>query len=342
MKKISLLAMLLIMVVATNLQSQVRIGSDADPNPSTVLDLNVSDAANNGTKGLALPRVNGTISVADPVKGLFVYNTADDKVYYYNGAAWEAVGGTAYSGSTSILLDGGTSFQRAALTGDITAPANSNATTVEQIRGKAVSATAPSNGQVLAYNGSAWEPTTLRTIDISYEQPSVDATGCDGSILYIAAFDYTDGNISGDVAKDVTDAANTNDHGTLPNTITFTHNPNYFLCVYKNNHSTSSTWADAVNGCANATYGGQTDWYLPNRQELRVIYENLQIAAGLSYFALSKYGQMVSYTEAMASNTYWSSTEFNATAAWSVYFTNGSYNSSSKTPNFYVRCVRRI
>ncbi|MBK7634767.1 MAG: hypothetical protein IPJ13_11100 [Saprospiraceae bacterium] len=36
---------------------------------------------------------------------------------------------TTYTGSTSITLNG-TSFERAALTGDVTAAANSNATTI--------------------------------------------------------------------------------------------------------------------------------------------------------------------------------------------------------------------
>ncbi|MDR0680319.1 MAG: hypothetical protein LBG15_00480, partial [Dysgonamonadaceae bacterium] len=43
--------------------------------------------------------------------------------------AWAADQNTTYSGSTSITLDG-TSFKRAALTGDVTASANSNATTI--------------------------------------------------------------------------------------------------------------------------------------------------------------------------------------------------------------------
>ena len=44
----------------------------------------------------------------------------------------------------------------------------------------------------------------------------------------------------------------------------------------------------------------------------------------------------------MASNNYWSSTENNATNAWNVNFSNGSYNNNNKTNNNYVRCVRRL
>ncbi|CAA7197408.1 hypothetical protein [Chryseobacterium potabilaquae] len=54
--------------------------------------------------------------------------------YYFDGGVWLKLksgsgSGTVYSGSTSIVLNG-SSFQRAALTGDITAAANSNTTTI--------------------------------------------------------------------------------------------------------------------------------------------------------------------------------------------------------------------
>jgi len=45
-----------------------------------------------------------------------------------------------------------------ALTGDVTTTAGTVATTVVQIRGVAVAATAPSTGQVLTYNGAQWAP----------------------------------------------------------------------------------------------------------------------------------------------------------------------------------------
>jgi hypothetical protein len=49
--------------------------------------------------------------------------------YLRGDGTWGTPPNTTYTGSTSITLSG-TSFQRAALTGDVTAPANSNATTI--------------------------------------------------------------------------------------------------------------------------------------------------------------------------------------------------------------------
>ena len=60
---------------------------------------------------------------------------ASGQVLKWNGTAWAPAAdnndntNTTYTGSTSITLSG-TSFQRAALTGDVTAAANSNATTI--------------------------------------------------------------------------------------------------------------------------------------------------------------------------------------------------------------------
>lgn len=65
---------------------------------------------------------------------------------------------TTYSGSNSVVLSG-TTFKRAALTGDVNASEDSNTVTVTKIQGKAVATTAPNSGQVLSWNGSAWAPT---------------------------------------------------------------------------------------------------------------------------------------------------------------------------------------
>lgn len=63
-----------------------------------------------------------------------------------------------YTGSTSILLENN-SFKRAALTGDVIAAVNNNTVTVTKLQGKAISTLAPTQGQVLKWNGSQWTPT---------------------------------------------------------------------------------------------------------------------------------------------------------------------------------------
>jgi uncharacterized protein (TIGR02145 family) len=112
-KKAILLALMLIMMGAASVNAQVRIGGLDNPNSSAVLDLNATDAANNGELGLALPRVEltSTIDFAPlqaHVAGMIVYNTAtaDDVTpgtYYNDGSKWVRLG----NGTLIGAADGG-------------------------------------------------------------------------------------------------------------------------------------------------------------------------------------------------------------------------------------------
>jgi len=98
-----------------SLNAQVRIGGNAAPNASALLDLNATDATNNGTKGLALPRVNLTSStmllsgVTSNLTGMMVYNTTTTLgavgIYFWNGATWvRASLPTALAGDSGKIL----------------------------------------------------------------------------------------------------------------------------------------------------------------------------------------------------------------------------------------------
>ena len=141
MRKVLFLLLFLLVLGAASISAQVRIGGDEVPNEAAVLDLN-ADNENDGIKGLALPRVSlasndDDLGYSGLLEGMLVYNTNADMtggdgvgVYYWDGNEWvKPAGGSVYEGSTSIELSGN-SFQRAALTGDVTAAANSNTTTI--------------------------------------------------------------------------------------------------------------------------------------------------------------------------------------------------------------------
>lgn len=64
----------------------------------------------------------------------------------------------SYTGSTSVVLENN-SFKRAALTGDVVSVIDSNNVTVTKLQGNAVSITAPTQGQILKWNGTQWTPT---------------------------------------------------------------------------------------------------------------------------------------------------------------------------------------
>ena len=97
MKKVLFLMLLFAVLGTASVSAQVRIGGDEAPNAAAVLDLNATDAINNGTKGLALPRVNFSSNTAQitsgvaNLTGMLVYNTNTTLgvgVYYWDSVKW--------------------------------------------------------------------------------------------------------------------------------------------------------------------------------------------------------------------------------------------------------------
>jgi hypothetical protein len=116
MKKVLFFALLLMISGAASVNAQVRIGGDGEPHTTAVLDLNASDATNNGNRGLALPRVslatettqlNGT----NPKDGTLVYNTngsgsLETGIYYWTSGKWMKLSVDGGSAATlNIIAD---------------------------------------------------------------------------------------------------------------------------------------------------------------------------------------------------------------------------------------------
>ena len=75
-------------------------------------------------------------------------------------------------------------------------------------------------------------------------------------------------------------------------------------------------WAEGV------AYAGYTNWRLPTKDELKQLYD---------------YGRTnITY----ASTVYWSATEYSASYAYYLYFSNGDVSGNVKASNYYVRAVR--
>ena len=115
------------------------------------------------------------------------------------------------------------------------------------------------------------------------------------------------------------------------------------------------------------TIGGYSDWYLPAKNELEVLYYNLKpttdannTSSGSNANAVSPEPISTNYTSgspaqtsagigfrtgetnAFASDYYWSSTEYDSSFAWMQLFSNGSQSNYLKYYGTYVRAVRRI
>ncbi|GHT62195.1 hypothetical protein FACS189451_05950 [Bacteroidia bacterium] len=117
MKKMLFLMLFLLVLGAANVNSQVRIGGNGQPNTAAVLDLNATDATINGTKGLALPRVSlasttDQLGSATLLNGMLVYNTNTSSgagVYYWDTNKWVKVSGGEFVGNeiTDTIANGG-------------------------------------------------------------------------------------------------------------------------------------------------------------------------------------------------------------------------------------------
>jgi hypothetical protein len=80
----------------------------------------------------------------------------------------------------------------------------------------------------------------------------------------------------------------------------------------------------AAQLCSDLTLGGQTDWFLPSRDETNLMYQNLKVSG------------LVNFT----STFYWSSSEYGSFDAWDFYFGSGYPSFDIKVTNYYVRAVR--
>ena len=78
----------------------------------------------------------------------------------------------------------------------------------------------------------------------------------------------------------------------------------------------------AAQICASFRGGGYSDWYLPSKYELNLLY------------------QQKSVLPIVSSGGYWSSTEFNADYAWMQYFTSGLQGFTGKASMFI--CVLAV
>lgn len=93
--------------------------------------------------------------------------------------------------------------------------------------------------------------------------------------------------------------------------------------AYKNSSGTDVA-KYAANECLDYVYDSYDDWYLPSKDELNLMYENL---------CKKRLGSFAYYT-------YWSSSEYSAYSAWEQLFSSGDQDYSSRNYVYRVRPVR--
>ncbi len=80
----------------------------------------------------------------------------------------------------------------------------------------------------------------------------------------------------------------------------------------------------AAQVCNDLNLNGKSDWYLPSKDELSLMYSNLQ-SKSIGNFAFARY---------------WSSTEVNVDDAFCVEFNSGAVSQTNKISSISVRAVR--
>lgn len=125
----------------------------------------------------------------------------------------------------------------------------------------------------------------------------------------------------------------------------------------------NATVYPAAHFCNNLVTGGQTDWYMPAKNELEICYYNLKpttqsnsTTGGANTNAVPSRGSnytagnpaqtsaaefKVNQTEQFA-DQYWTSTEINAGDARKENFDNGQQYADYKTNLLNVRAIRRV
>lgn len=89
----------------------------------------------------------------------------------------------------------------------------------------------------------------------------------------------------------------------------------------------NSTDYPAFKVCKDLSHGGFSDWYLPAREELNVLWRNRFAINANAVGSFSTFG-------------YSSSSEFNANQVWSLGFNDGALYRDGKTVQYDTRCVR--
>jgi hypothetical protein len=79
----------------------------------------------------------------------------------------------------------------------------------------------------------------------------------------------------------------------------------------------------AAKFCDHLELNGYSDWFLPSKDELNLLYEKRTLVGGFNPYAF-----------------YWSSSESSENSAWSQFFGEGTQIKSDKTNNFNVRLIR--
>ena len=148
---------------------------------ATITNQNVAFQIDGTNKAILMPRITALTAIASPVNGMLVYNSTDNKFYVRENGVWVAFATIAdlNNKTTAVTVDNISIIKDN--TGALAANVNSAIWNANRLQGNPVSATAPINGQILSWNGTAWVPAnatsvTAQTVTAA-AQPAITSVG---------------------------------------------------------------------------------------------------------------------------------------------------------------------
>ena len=321
--------------------AQVGINTSS-PHESAALDITST------TGGLLMPRMTNAqrLAIETPAAGLIVYVTDFDEgtFMFHNGTIWGilALGNSASGAPTSVSATAGneeatvsytapssnggseiTSYTATSNPGNITA-------TVNQAGSGDITVTGLTNETaytftVTATNAIGTSVASAASNAVTPAPPPAIGDTHQGGVVF-----YLDGNGGGLIAAPSDQSSATwGCYGTIisgaDGTAIGTGNQN--TIDIEADCTTAGTAADI---CANLTLGGYSDWFLPSKDELNKMYDNIGPGDELGL------GNVGNFSD----NVYWSSTEYYYFDAWDQNFIDGNQNDTNKNYTKYVRAVR--
>jgi len=254
------------------------------------------------TQGLLPPRLNGLqiINITSPAEGLMVYNTTDKKLNVFNGVNWEDMTGSSVTFYVPVYL-------------------RLNGETPLAIYNSLVTGGSTSSAALDSLYGKTYQGGLIAYLDIG-----------NGTGLIAAATDQFTG---------IQWTMSAHQSTTVPNGATDITNGSANTASIVAQAGVPAAGGDnyAAYLCDTLSLGGYTDWYLPSKDELNYLWENLADSDG-DYFNSGPTDP--NNLGGFAYNIYWSSTEYDNSDAWKKNFSNGLQYPSFKNSTGFVRAVR--
>jgi len=246
-------------------------------------------------------------------EGSLKYNSTTKKMEYCNGSFWATAGDDPCLDSDvtpGTLCDGGTIF-----VGTLSPGATSGSGTDKYMTTPGNCADVPADGN----RGGTSASNYYTTADFT---PTCDGT-TDTLIKY-----WNDGSLNLYDIPTITNYSTTLGIGNGAINTDANYGSANTSAIVAITATAEGGYHAAARYCDKLSYGGYTDWYLPNRYELNLFYTNKANIPGLD----------------TAGNWYWSSSEYDSSDAWIQRLSDGGQDAGTNKNDdaTRVRCVRKF